>query len=81
MSRSNKNLKPRTTERECPPAIHGDVVYPIELVRAYWFRSDAEWLAARRKGLRHLIYYVGRRGYIDGSDLQKGLKEQGARRP
>lgn len=64
-----------------PPPIRGDETYPLEYVKAYWFPSKAAWLAARRRGLADYVYYVGRKGYIEGCDLQKGLKEQGTKRP
>lgn len=80
-NRKSPSENPTTQNRAVPPAIKHDVVYPIERVRACWFPSKAAWLAARKRGLGNYIYYVGRKGFINGSDLQKGLQEQGTKRP
>ena len=63
-----------------PPAIQSDVTYPIETAKAYWFPSKSSWVEARRRGLDSLIFYVGKRGFIRGEDLQAELQRQGKRR-
>lgn len=61
------------------PAIDPNKVYPLESAREFFGGRDA-WLSARRQGLGKFIYYIGRKGFVEGSDLAEFIRTAGKRR-
>lgn len=60
-------------------AIDPSLVYPLPMARKF-FGEKTAWLNARKNGLKDRIRYVGRRGFISGTDLIEFIAESGKSR-
>ncbi|PQO44204.1 hypothetical protein [Blastopirellula marina] len=62
-----------------PKTIDPQQIYPLAAAQEFFGGRDA-WLSARRQGLSKYIYYIGKRGFIEGADLAEFIRTSGKRR-